>query len=306
MATYLITQATGQQSQAVIKHLLASGAKIHAVVRDPQRIPPILESPGVTLFKGESVNFEQIFQAAQGCKGVFLNTIPFPGLEAQQAKTIVEASKKAGVEAVVTCTTMYTGNKAMWDDVASEEAQMRGYFRSKAEVEDAVRGAGFKAYTILRPAFIHHDFMLPSSNQNFPKLSTHGELDHAYHDGARMLYTDANDVGAYAAAAFQHPAKFSGQEIELGKDSLTIEEVRDILIRVSGRDVRVRQRTPEEIEETRETFFGQRFQLWANVKDFSGMSETTKEVEAKFGIPLTSLEDALKRDRERVLDCLPA
>ncbi|KAH6984265.1 hypothetical protein BKA56DRAFT_580816 [Ilyonectria sp. MPI-CAGE-AT-0026] len=306
MATYLVTQATGQQGQAVTKHLLAAGAKVHAVVRDPQRIPPILEDPGVTVFKGESVNFDQIFQAAQGCKGVYLNTFPIPGLEAQQAKTIVEASKKAGVETIVACTTMYTGNKAVWDTPAAEEIELRGYFLSKAEVEDAVRGGGFEAYTILRPAFIHVDFMLPNAYGNFPKLATEGELDHAYNDGARMLYTDANDIGKYVTAAFLDSAKFAGHEIELGNENLTIEEVRDIVARVSGRNVRAKKRTPAEIEEIKPTLFGQRFHLWANVNDFSAASEAAKEVQAKYGIPFTSLEEALQRDKARLLECVPA
>ncbi|KAF7553067.1 hypothetical protein G7Z17_g3917 [Cylindrodendrum hubeiense] len=305
MATYLVTQATGQQSQSVITHLLASGAKVHAVVRDPQKIPPILESPGVTIFKGESVNFEQIFEAAQGCQGVFLNTFPIPGLEAQQAKTVVEASKKAGVDTIVASTTLYTGTRSMWDDAVTEELGLRGYFLSKSEVEDAVRGAGFTAYTILRPAFIHFDFMLPSSSGNFPKLATHGELDHAYTDEARMLYTDANDIGGYATAAFQNPAKFAGQEIELGNENLTIKEVRDIVARVSDRNVQEKKRSPAEIEEAKTTLFGQRFHLWANVKDLSTVSKAAKEVQANFGMPFTSLEAALQRDRVRLLECLP-
>lgn len=88
MAIYLVTRATGQQSQLVITYLLAAGASVHAVVRNPQKIPPILESPGVTVFKGESDNFETIFQAAQGCIGVFLNTFPIPGLQGGQARTV--------------------------------------------------------------------------------------------------------------------------------------------------------------------------------------------------------------------------
>ncbi|GFP57679.1 NmrA-like family domain-containing oxidoreductase malD [Trichoderma asperellum] len=148
MATYLVTQATGQQSQMVITYLLAAGAKVHAVVRDPLKIPSALDKQGITIFKGESTNFEEIFQAAQGCQGAFLNTFPIPGLEAQQAKTVVEACKKAGIESIVAATTVTVGNKAMWDDAATKEVGLREYFLSKAEVEEAVRNGNFKTYTI--------------------------------------------------------------------------------------------------------------------------------------------------------------
>ncbi|KAH8891148.1 NAD(P)-binding protein [Thozetella sp. PMI_491] len=304
MATYLITQATGQQSQAVIAHLLAAGAKIHAVVRDLQKVPPLLQNnPNIVLFKGESVNFEQIVTAAQGCKGAFLNTYPIPGLEAQQAQTVADACKKAGVESIVLSTTFKTGDRAIWDDEETKGIQLHDYFSSKAAAEDAVRSAGLKAYTILRPAFIHIDYLVPSADHNFPALSKKGELEHSYNDGARMPQTDVQDVGAYAAAALQDPAKFGGQEIDLDNESLTIEEVRDILAKVSGREVRLRKRSPEEIESLKPTFFAQRFHLWANSKPLTGAPD---EVQAKFGIPFTSLEAALQRDKARLLECIPA
>jgi uncharacterized protein YbjT (DUF2867 family) len=306
MATYLVTQATGHQAQWTIQHLLAAGAKVHAVVRNPQKIPSILESPGVSIFKGESINFEDISRAAQGCRGVYLNTFPIPGMETQQAKTIVDACKKAGVKTVVACTAMGTGTKAIWDDQVTEESQLRGYYRSKAEVEDVVRKAGFEAYTILRPGFIHVDYFLPNAYVNYPELPTKGELAHGCEDGARVPHTDANDIGKYAAAALLNPDKFAGQEVEVVSDNLTVQEVRDILVKVSGREVRVRRRTPEEYEAVRSTVFGQKFHQMASAKEFSASMTAAKEAAAKLGIPLTPLEAALRRDKDRLLECLPA
>jgi uncharacterized protein YbjT (DUF2867 family) len=306
MASYLVTQATGQQSRWVITHLLAAGLKVHAVVRDAQKVPPILKDPAVTIFQGESKNYEDIYRAAQGCKGVFLNTFPIPGLEAQQANTVVEACKKAGVESIVAATSFLTGDRALWDDATTEECGLREYYLSKAEVEEAVRQAAFKAYTILRPAVIYQDFLLPGAYQNFPELPTHGELAHCLNDGIKMPHTDAHDVGKYAAAALRNPAIFGGQEIDLGNEVLTIEEVRDILAKVSGRDVGLRKRTPAEVEGVKATVFGQRFHLLANARDFSAVGAAAKENEAKFGIPVTSLEVALQRDRALLLECLPA
>lgn len=305
MTTYLITQATGQQSRWVISHLLAAGSKIHAVVRDLQKVPPSLQDPSITLFQGESKNFEDICKAAQGCKGVFLSTFPYPGLETLQAKTVVEACQKAGVERIVVATTHGTADKAMWDNEATKEINLHQYFTSKATVEEIVRAGGFQAYTIVRPAVIHHDFFVPGCYGNFPRLPTHGELDHLLEDGARVPYTDANDVGKYAAAALQDPAKFAGQEINLGNELLTIEEVRDILIKVSGRQVRAVKRTQKEVEEMGISVFGQTFQLMCNIKDMSWTIATAKEVQEKFGIPFTSIEAAVQRDRARLMECLP-
>ncbi|KAI8951126.1 NmrA family protein [Xylaria longipes] len=302
MATYLGTQATGHQSQWVITHLLAAGAKVHAIVRDPSKsLPDILKRPGVTVFKGESVNFDDVFKAAQGCAGVFLNTFPIPGVELQQAKTILDASKKAGLKSVVASTVMAAGLKSMWDDAATEEIYLSGYFSSKAAVDDAVRGAGLEAWTILRPAFCHFDYMVPGCYGNFARLASHGELDHYYNDGARMPQTDTSDIGKYAAAALQDPAKFAGEEIDIASENMTIDEVRDILVRVSGRDVTARRRTPEDGEPVA----GQRFQMWANIKDFGPIMQGAKEAQAKFGIPFTPFEEAMKREKRRLLETYP-
>lgn len=306
MATFLVTQATGQQSQWVIRHLLATGTNVHAVVRNLDKVPSILQEPGVTLFQGESKNFDDIFQAAQGCRGVFLNTVPWPGLEILQAKTVVEACKKAGVETIVAATTLGASNTAMWDNDETKEIQLHGYFASKAEVEAAVRGGDFQSYTILRPAVIHHDFFLPGAVDNFPRLPTHGEIDHLLNDGVLVPYTDSHDIGNYAAHALQDPTKFGGQEIDLGNEQLTIEDARDVLIKVSGRDLRVVKRTATEVEELGIAVFGQKFQLLANIKDLSSTTASAKEIQKKFGIPFTTLEEALQRDKALLLKSLPA
>ncbi|KAG7121383.1 hypothetical protein HYQ44_020198 [Verticillium longisporum] len=210
---------------------LKVGAKVHAVVRNPQKIPSVLERPGVTIFKGESTDAEAVARAAQGCTGVFLNTFPIPGLELSQAQTIIEASKKVGIKTIVASTTFFAHEKAMWDTPITKETLLHGYFSSKYDVEEAVKAAGFEAYTILQPAFCHFDFLLPNAPQNFPALSTRGELDHAMDDGATMLYTDADDIGAYAAAALLDPAKFDKQVIAMGHENLTMEEVAQIVSR---------------------------------------------------------------------------
>jgi len=306
MAVYLVTQATGIQSQWVIKHLLEAGVRVHALVRDLNKAPPSLQDPRISLFQGESQNQEDVLKAARGCRGVFLNTFPIPGLETEQAKAVVGACLKAGLENIVASTVYLANDKRMLEGAAVDESQLRGYFVSKAAVEDIVRTAGFSAYTILRPAVINNDYMVPHAHVNFPELPVRGELAHCLNDGVTMPHTDASDVGKYAAAALQDPVKFGGQEINIVSEALTIERVRDTIVQVSGRDVRVRKRTPAETEETLKTVFGQRFHLMANAGNFGADPAAAKEVEAKFGIPLTSLEGTLQREKAHLLESLPA
>ncbi|KAH6605560.1 hypothetical protein Trco_004713 [Trichoderma cornu-damae] len=305
MATYLITQATGQQGLWTINYLLEAGAKVHALVRDPSKAPEALKRPGVTMFKGEGANFDDVYSAAKGCVGVYLNTYPaIPGLEVLQSRTIVDASRKAGIKTIVACTTVSTGRRELWDNDSAKKLNLHEYFTSKSVMEDIVRKGGFEAWTLLRPAFIHVNYMLPHALYNFPRLATHGELDHLFDDGIRMPQSDASDVGKYAAAALQDPVKFGGQEIAITGESLTIEEVGDILSRVSGRKVVARRINPEDGQYAQ----GQKFHLFMNlqgVRPAEPVVAAGKATQAKFGIPFTSLEEALQRDKSSLLECLP-
>lgn len=305
MSTYLVTQATGHQSQWTIEHLLAAGARVHALVRDPQKVPITLERPGITVFDRENDSPEAIFEAAQGCKGVFLNT--FPSLEdisseGRQAQVVLDACKKAGVEIVVASTSFCTGDKSVWGDAISQKL-VGHYYQSKANIEEAVRGAGLETYTILRPAFISHNYILPRVHYNWPDLPKSGTLAHAFNDGVRMLQIDEHDIGKYAAAALLDPVKFGGHEIELANECLTVEEVRDIIAKVSGRAIKVKKWTKEETEVANASVFATRFQLWANVRSQTSSAKTT---EKRFGIPFTSLEEYFQREKAEMLACLPA
>ncbi|KAI3316941.1 hypothetical protein HD806DRAFT_551285 [Xylariaceae sp. AK1471] len=124
--TPIVLIASGQWT---IRYLLAAGAKVHAIVRDSSKIADVLKSPGVTVFKEESATFDDVFQVAQGCVEGYLNTFHIPGLETQQAKTILEALKKAGLKSVVACSIMGMGDKTLQDDDITEQCHLRDYYR---------------------------------------------------------------------------------------------------------------------------------------------------------------------------------
>lgn len=180
---------------------------------------------------------------------------------------------------------------------------MGSYYQSKENLENVVRAAGMKSYTILRPAFICHDYTLPHVLGNYPELPKTGTLEHAFNEGRGILHIDEKDIGAYAAAALLDPVKFNGAEIELGNEYLTAEQAKDILIKVTGKQVKVRKWSEEETKEKLGSIFTTKFFLWCNVVD---MESKSKENEKKYGIPFTSLEEYLIREKGKVLECLEA
>lgn len=306
MSTYLVTQATGQQAQWAITSLLESNAKIHAVVRDPSKtLPSVLSHPNVTIYKGDSLDFDSIYKAAQGCTAAFLNTYMIPGIENQQAKAICAATKKAGIKTLVACTTFFAGSKSLWDNDGTKEMGLYVYFSGKSEVEDIVRSAGFEAYTILRPAFIHFNYFTPNVLGNFPELTTEATLYHMYDDDeARMPHTAGETIGKYVAAALQDPAKFGGAEIELGHEYLTVKEARDIIAKASGRDIQVKQIPPEDRDAAVEAVFARRFHLWVNASDFSSGQAGVNATQEKYGIPFTSLAETFEKEAARLAETL--
>ncbi|KAH8819338.1 NmrA family protein [Xylogone sp. PMI_703] len=307
MVTYLVTCATGQQGRAVVKYLLAAGAKVHVVVRDPlKETARQLESNGVVLFKGDNDAFDVFHNAAKGCKGLYLNLQPSitdPSAQSRQARGIVQACKEAGVNTIVLSTAFFASSKSKWDNVEGEKDGVCGYFASKAEMENAVRDVGVKHYTILRPAWFHANYLMPYSPWHFPELSSKGELVHSYDTGVKMSHIDEDDIGKYASAALLDPEKFDKQDIELASENLTIEQVAVILRKVSGREIKVRKRTPEEIEAAKNVVPTQPFQLWANRID---VQIDGGAIQSKYGIRLTTFEEYLEREKERLLASLPA
>ncbi|KAH8651389.1 hypothetical protein BX600DRAFT_502122 [Xylariales sp. PMI_506] len=119
-----------------------------------------------------------------------------------------------------------------------------------------------------------------------PELKSAGEIVHAFEPGVRMPHIDEDDVGRYAAAALLDPAKFDGTEIDLANENLTPEEVAAAF--------------SEEIAAARDE--GQIMQLWANLVDITVDSKATQE---KYGIPLTSFKDYLRREKVQLSESIP-
>ncbi|KAJ9615379.1 hypothetical protein H2200_001454 [Cladophialophora chaetospira] len=311
MASYLVTGATGQQGGAVVTHLLAAGAKVHAVVRIPSSPKATaLSEKGVVLFKGTHEEPDAVFRAAaEGCSGVFLNPSVFqPGEAKKQADAIIEACKVgagAALTSIVLSSTSRTAEMAV--DLAAATAAhpwLGQYYTAKSEVETAVQQSGIKHYTILRPPVLNFDFLLPNSASygGFPDLPKLGQLVTSLKPGLTMPYLDPDDVGKLAAAALLDPVKFNGHEIDLASDNLTARQVRDVLAQVSGIDIKYHERTPSEVEAVMQTVLFQAFEMLANSRP---RKVDVEALEEKYGIKLTRFEEYMEKNKDKLLDSLP-
>lgn len=311
MASFVIIGANGHQGSATAQALLAAGAKVHALVRDPQtEAAQRLESQGATLFPYRDFgDFDAVRTAARGCQGVFLALWPTPDAEAQ-ARGIVGACAEAGATSVVLSTAWYTGSPEKWNGARPElepspDPALIEYFEGKVALERAIRASGLR-YTILRPSWIHYNYTLPLAAVAYPELVARAELAYPHDlDRVRMAHIDEADIGKFAAAALldsDDDGRFAGEEIELGFENLTGREVRDAIARVTGRDVKLRRKTPEEVEASEAANPLQKFQRWASRADVTIDGEA---LQRKYGIPLTPFEDYVRREKDQILAALP-
>lgn len=263
----------------------------------------------VKLFQGQLTDIDAYKKAAEGTSGIFLN-LPDPDpagdVDSQYltAKSILDAVKQAGVRRVVASTTLFADQPEKWDNDEIAEIGLRHYFKSKARMEDAVRESGMD-WTILHPAWLMGNYILPNAPYVYPELVEKAELAHALAEGRTMSHTDEEDVGRYAAAAFCKPAKFLGQSIDLGNENLSTGQVAELLSKASGKAVATRQRSSEEIGEilgSSTVPAALPFEIFASKQTFKTDSGLAQK---QYGIALTSFEDYLQKHSEKLGKSVP-
>src|SRR5437016_290055 len=95
----LVTGATGKIGSEVVKQLLAAGAPVRVLVRDPQKAVD-LAGQGVEVVQGDLMRPETLDAAMKGVDRLFLLS-PQGGDPFQMESAAVEAARRAGVKHIV-------------------------------------------------------------------------------------------------------------------------------------------------------------------------------------------------------------
>lgn len=244
----LVTGATGAQGGAVASALLAGGHAVRIFVRDPQsRAARDFVAQGAEAIQGDFDDAQSLAAAMHGVAGVFSVQLP-PApedleREIRTGQKLIDAAKAANVEVFVHTSVARTGDQTNFTGW-HEDRWWKNYWDSKSAVNDAVRGAGFENFVILKPAFMMDNFAQPKAGFMFPALAA-GVIATALKPETRLDLIAAADIGAFAAAAFTDPGRFSGVVIDLAAESLTMTEVAALLSHVTGRPVRAEFLKPE-------------------------------------------------------------
>jgi uncharacterized protein YbjT (DUF2867 family) len=235
-ALVLVIGATGMQGGAVARDLLAHGHQVRVLTRNPDaHAAQLLAQSGAEVVQGNLGNAAALETVLRDATAVF-SVLPAEAVlddaEERYAYALVQAALKAGVRQVVH--TSVAGIERT--DRENVPASLLHYWNKKRAVEEAVSTAGFAAWTILRPAWIMENLAEPAARFMFPALK-YGELITALKPETRVDMIAADNIAAFARAAFEHPALFTGKHIALAAESRTMGEVATILSSVLGKRV---------------------------------------------------------------------
>ena len=228
---------TGFVGGHVRQALLAKGHSIRLLVHKRS----IGNEPAVQEVEGDATLLPSFADAVKGCDATInligiirefpRRNITFQRLHVEATRNIISAARTAGVQRHLQMSALGTNA-----DSSS------GYFRSKFQAEEEVRGAGLD-YTIFRPSIIFgpkDDFVnkLAGYLRIFPAMPVIGDGEY------KMQPIAADDVARCFVEALDKPQTI-GQTYELcGLDRMSYNELLDSIGRVIGKHKVLKAKSP--------------------------------------------------------------
>ena len=218
--------STGKQGGSVARALLDKGFKVLGVTRNPDSDKAqALKQLGAEMRKGNLDEQASVDAVVEGAYGVFLVTnyweYSSADREMAQAKTVVAACKKFGVQHLV-----FSG----LDPVKEVTGKDCPHFDSKAAIEKLLDKSGIPN-TSVRYAGYFENFLEPLMIQkqddgtNVWTVCMKGPVD----------CVSVEDAGPAVASVFANREEFLGRKIGLSSEKITPEQYMDILSKVLGK-----------------------------------------------------------------------
>jgi uncharacterized protein YbjT (DUF2867 family) len=225
----LVTGATGKQGGAVLRHLAAKHWKIRALTRNPEsRAAQALKAQGVEVMRGDLEDARSLPSAVTGAYGVY-SVQDFWSVGARreilQGKNLADAAAKAGV-----------GHFVYSSVGGAERGSGIDHWESKWEVEKHLKALKLPV-TILRPAAFMENYYIREVEIGILK----GKLLDPIRADKPYQTIASQDIGAFAALAFDRPKDFLGLELEIAGSELTNPQAAEVFSRVMGRPVKFRK-----------------------------------------------------------------
>jgi uncharacterized protein YbjT (DUF2867 family) len=213
----LITGATGNNGQELIRQLAAMGQRVRALVRKPAEAAK-LDGSNLEVAAGDFDLPETLETALQGVEKAFLLT-PVAERFVQWQKDFIQAAQRAKVKHLV----KFSGMGAH----ASSASEL---LRLHAKTDDILRNSGVP-FTILQPNSFHQN-MLSSANTIKAQGMFYWPLKNA-----SQSTVDIRDISAVAAKVFASSGHEGKTYVITGPEALTFQQAAEKLSSVLGRQI---------------------------------------------------------------------
>jgi uncharacterized protein YbjT (DUF2867 family) len=225
----VITGATGRQGGAVIRHMQPRGWRLRALTRNPRGTAALdLAGRGVEVVAGDLDDLDSLEAALTGAYGVYsVQDFWTVGArrEVAQGKSLAVAAKKARIAHFV------------YSSVGGAERNSGiDHWETKWQIEQYIRALELPA-TIIRPAAFMENYYIDQVEIGILK----GRLVDPIRADKLYQTIAADDIGAFVALAFDRPAEFLGQAIEIAGSELTNRQAAEVFSRVLGKPVAFRR-----------------------------------------------------------------
>ena len=277
----LVAGATGRQGGAVVRHMLPKGWRLRALTRNPKSYAARqLAEKGVELAEGDMDDPASLERAARGVYGIYsVQDFWTVGArrEVQQGKNLADVAKKAGVEHFV------------YSSVGGAERNTGiTHWETKWVVEKHVRSLNLPV-TILRPASFMETYHITEVEIGLLK----GKLADPIRGDKPYQTIATDDIGAFAALAFERPKDFIGLDLEIAGSELTNIDAAKVFSRVLNRPVKF-QKLPLPIVRL---VLGKEFYEMFHWFNSKGYQANIPELRRRYPeLRLHSLEDWLRED----------
>lgn len=218
---FLVTGATGNVGRLVVDQLLAAGAAVRALTRNPAaaRLPA-----GAEVVAGDLTRPETVAPALEGVRTLFL--FPVPGT----AGPVLKAARERGVRRVV----LLSSSSVEYTSEGADNAIVAQH----RETEHAVGTSGLE-WTFVRPGA----FAL-NTVQWAPQIRAEGVVRGPYAE-AEMAPIDERDIADVATRALLEDGHVGAKYVLTGPESLTQAEQARRIGQAIGRPVRYAELTPD-------------------------------------------------------------
>lgn len=277
----LVAGATGRQGGAVARHLRMKGWKLRALTRNPDSYAAQqLAERGIELVQGDLDDAGSLERAARGVYGVYsVQDFWTVGArrEVQQGRNLADAARKARVEHLV------------YSSVGGAERNTGiTHWETKWEVEKYIRGLKLPV-TVLRPVSFMETYHILEVEVGLLK----GKLADPIRGDMPYQTIATDDIGGFAALAFERPKDFIGMELEIAGSELTNIQAAKVFSRVLNRPVKFKKLPMAVVQ----LFLGKEFYQmfhWFNTK---GYEADIPELRRRYPeIRLHTLEEWLRED----------